>query len=193
MHLYRTPREAAVNIPFKTVRPAMQRAREEGLPHLPHTLSELGGLLRREENVNITRTLDAEDNIFAGMVGQTRHRTRCILLFSKRKLKYMSGVKTVFCDGTFVVPHDLGCSQIWTLITVRRHHVCIIHFTYLYIFLFCAPSQINCVCYFLHGICLTDHSFGLGTHAESHYSSLRGSNRGFKSFGTEVSSKSCNL
>lgn len=34
-------------------------------------------------------------------------------------LRYMRRVRLVFSDGTFVVPVNLGCSQIWVLVTVR--------------------------------------------------------------------------
>lgn len=105
----------------------MQKAREDGLPQLPHSLSELAHILESEEHAHITRSLDGEDNLYAGVVGRTNERTRCLLLFSRRKLRYMASgkVKKVLCDGTFVLPHGLGCSQIWTLITIRRHHVSI--------------------------------------------------------------------
>lgn len=119
--------EAAANVRLRTLRPSMQKAREDGLPRIPHSLSELAQLLRDEDNEHITKTLDGEDSLFAGVVGNSNNRTRSILFFSRRNLKYMGSrhVKKVFCDGTFTIPNDLGCSQVWTLITLRRHHVSI--------------------------------------------------------------------
>ncbi|KAK3922600.1 Methylthioribose-1-phosphate isomerase [Frankliniella fusca] len=125
----KTPKDAAVNLPLIKLRPCMQRAREDRLPHIPHTLSQLSDALMRGENAHITQTLDGEDNLFAGVVGRSDNRTRCVLLFSKRKLKYMSSrrrVQKVFCDGTFVVPSHMECSQIWTLITLRRNHIIVL-------------------------------------------------------------------
>ncbi|KAE8741408.1 hypothetical protein FOCC_FOCC013107 [Frankliniella occidentalis] len=120
----RIPDEAAGEVPFFKLRPSMQRARAEGRPNLPHTLSELAVILQNPQFAHLTSTLEGADNLFAAVVGQTAERTRAVLFFSRRNLRYMEEkVFKIFSDGTFVVPLNLGCAQIWVLNTVRMNHI----------------------------------------------------------------------
>lgn len=102
----------------------MQLARSKSLPNIPHSLTELGRILQDPDNAHITQTLDGDDNLFSGVVGNTNLGTRCVLLFSRRQLRYLRIVKSIFSDATFAVPKDIGCYQIWNLVTLRRNHVC---------------------------------------------------------------------
>ncbi|KAK3911177.1 Hydroxyacylglutathione hydrolase [Frankliniella fusca] len=118
----RTPNEAVANIPFVKVRRSMELARREGWPELPTTLTELANLLSNDQHKWITASPDGEDNIYAGVVGRTRDRTRCVLLLSQRQRRYLNEnrVKLVFSDGTFIAPENSGCAQILNLVTLRR-------------------------------------------------------------------------
>lgn len=120
----RIPDEAAGAVPFHKLRPAMQNARTQGRPNIPHSLTELANILQNPEHANLTATLDDEENLFAAVVGQTAQRTRAVLFFSRRMLRYMeTKVTKIFTDGTFVIPLNLGCVQIWVFTTVRQHHI----------------------------------------------------------------------
>ncbi|KAE8739228.1 hypothetical protein FOCC_FOCC015280 [Frankliniella occidentalis] len=109
-------------MPFKKVRRSMEQARREGWPQLPRTLTELANLLNTDELRWMTQSPDDEDNIYAGVVGRTQDRTRCVLLFSQRQRRYLNRgtVKLVFSDGTFITPEHSGCAQILNLVTLRR-------------------------------------------------------------------------
>ncbi|KAK3933228.1 PKS-NRPS hybrid synthetase [Frankliniella fusca] len=118
----KTPRVAAANIPFVTLRPAMQRARQSTLPRIPKTLTDLDVILRDDKYCFLTKTLDGQDCIYAGATGNEAEKTRCLIFMSERMLKYLARVKTIFSDATFcVVPTDLNGAQVWNLVTLRRH------------------------------------------------------------------------
>lgn len=103
----------------------MERARDESLPPLPHSLTELDVILRDPKYQFLTTTLDGQDSIYSGAAGSTSNGTRCLIFISRRMLLYLKAkVKDMFCDATFcIVPRNLGCSQVWNIVTLRRHHV----------------------------------------------------------------------
>lgn len=102
----------------------MEKARSKILPDRPHTLSELDVILSDPKYVFLTRTFDGQDNIYAGAVGSTAQKSRCLIFMSKRMLMYLRRRHTIFSDGTFgIVPKNLGCVQVWNIVTMRRNHV----------------------------------------------------------------------
>ncbi|KAK3908305.1 putative dual-specificity RNA methyltransferase 3 [Frankliniella fusca] len=118
----RTPDAAIANLPFVKIRRSMERARREGWPELPRSLSELANLLVDDETKFLSQSCDEVDNIFAGVTGNTRLNTRCVLLFSQRQRRYLNSgrVRRVFSDSTFIAPVRSGVAQILNLVTLRR-------------------------------------------------------------------------
>lgn len=123
--LFRIKRQAASMIPLVKLRSSMARARLENRPRVPKSLKDFDKVLGRGSRYRkLAKTLDGEDNVYAGRSGSAREKTLCLIFMSRRMRHEMRRVKKVFADGTFApVPRGLRASQVWTISEVRRHHV----------------------------------------------------------------------
>ncbi|XP_052129972.1 uncharacterized protein LOC127751057 [Frankliniella occidentalis] len=103
----------------------MRRARLENRPRIPHTLKQLNKVLTMRRFRLLSKTMDGEDQLFAGRAGSASRKTLSLLFVTKRMLRYMGKrVRRIFCDATFSpVPRGMKASQVWTISTVRLHHV----------------------------------------------------------------------
>ncbi|XP_034250360.1 uncharacterized protein LOC117650856 [Thrips palmi] len=116
-------RSVCANLPFVTIRPAMDRARRTSLPHIPRTLPDLAEMLSSNEHSGLANTLDGEDNIFAASGGDRNEGTAFVIFASKRMLDELAKTKKIFADATFCTPTGLECRQIWNLVKLRKHHI----------------------------------------------------------------------
>ncbi|KAK3916209.1 4-hydroxy-3-methylbut-2-en-1-yl diphosphate synthase (flavodoxin) [Frankliniella fusca] len=120
----RISRQAAARIPLVKLRSSMRRARLENRPQIPRSLKAFDKILRLRRYRALSRTLDGRDIIYAGRAGKASERTISLVFVTRRMVKYMKRVQKIFCDGTFSpVPRGIKASQVWTVSTLRRHHV----------------------------------------------------------------------
>ena len=124
IYFSRISRQAAARIPLVKLRSSMRRARLENRPLIPRSLKDFHKVLRQKKYRALSRTLDGKDNIYAGRAGSASEKTISLVFVTRRMRKYMRKVKKLFCDATFSpVPRGLRASQVWTLSSIRRHHV----------------------------------------------------------------------
>ncbi|XP_034233004.1 uncharacterized protein LOC117640562 [Thrips palmi] len=115
------PRRIRVGNDHNTLRSAMRRARLSRYPKIPSTISELGELLRKRKNRQITRTQDGRQNIYFGSVGSSRRKTRCVIFMSKRQQARLRRAKKLFADGTWDArPSKPNSRQLFTISTCTK-------------------------------------------------------------------------
>lgn len=121
---YRISQQAAARIPPVSLRSSMRRARLENRPLIPRSLKALHKVLRQRQYRALSTTIDGKDNIYAGRSGSASRKTLALIFVTKRMRKYLKKVKKLFCDATFCpVPRRMKAYQVWTLSTLRLHHV----------------------------------------------------------------------
>ncbi|XP_034246644.1 uncharacterized protein LOC117648296 [Thrips palmi] len=120
----RISRQAAARIPLVSLRSSMRRARLENRPRIPHSLKDFDKVLRSRRYRRLSRTMDGKDNVYAGRAGSAADKTISLIFVTRRMRRYMRKVKRIFCDGTFSpVPRGMKAYQVWTISTIREHHV----------------------------------------------------------------------
>jgi len=114
------PRDVSSRISLLSIRPSMIRVQGENRPNIPHSFEELDLLLLHHDELG--RTLDAEADLYQGMVGEVGHRS--LLFMSARILDGAGDIRHIFGDATYYARPNLPeSSQLYTLITVRDNHV----------------------------------------------------------------------
>ncbi|XP_034254909.1 uncharacterized protein LOC117653380 [Thrips palmi] len=120
----RVSRQAAARFSQVKLKSSMKRARLQNRPRIPHSLKDFDKILRQRRYRLLSRTMDGKDSVYAGRAGSASARTISLVFMTKRMAKYTKKVKKIFVDGTFSpVPRGVKASQVWTISTVRRHHV----------------------------------------------------------------------
>ncbi|XP_052130715.1 uncharacterized protein LOC127751337 isoform X2 [Frankliniella occidentalis] len=79
----------------------LYRARSEAFPCIPNTLLHLGILVGLPNLRGICRTVDNQDIIFRGVVGNPRLGTVSVVFVSLRMLRFLQSRKNLHVDGTF--------------------------------------------------------------------------------------------
>lgn len=83
-------------LPASRLRTAMGNARAENLPRIPRNLPVLAYYLSNVQFRQVTNTLDAQDNIYAGCCGVSAMGTVSVVFFSRRMLDLLQRQQQVY-------------------------------------------------------------------------------------------------
>ncbi|KAK3931712.1 Pyridoxine/pyridoxamine 5'-phosphate oxidase [Frankliniella fusca] len=148
---------------FRRVRmqSAMYEARASNYPCIPESLIQLGVLLGMPNTRRLCETVDKQDYIFQGIVGDAQNKTIALVFVSGRMLQFLGTVTNIHGDGTFKKrSRKPKMAQIFNLTTnhggyvvpvvrvlmLRRHeeaYVCVLSFLKLLVPNW-APERVHC-------------------------------------------------
>ena len=110
---------------MRRLRTSVNQRRNKSYPNIPLTLRDLTRLLLQKKYRNISRTVDGDDNLYAGSTTAT-DGSHHVAFISQRMLEFMSDIKVIQSDGTFRArPAVPKSSQCFVLVTSWRDAVSI--------------------------------------------------------------------